>query len=787
MKRRKRIFQAFTSALLAVLTLGSCNTALPEQTETLEAASDSASGTAADTTSESDQTEDKTHTALWDFTLPTAEKEPDVSGTNLIPSDASTFTDIELSKTGWTTPFGGSLQSADGAEGKCLKFSGIQSSYCSPALNVRRYITEPGDYSISLSVMLKFSSQPKGDVFRCLLRGSGGNSFIKRDPSGNYYAALGSQPGATAGVWFTFSVGLTVLEGDLSDGEWQLCFDLINDAVSEIYIDNVTISKRGADRYAAADFFPETAETWVADELVINSSKAIENAPYTTELDLILTCGGLKLTIPGFWDGGTVWRVRFSLPKAGVWEYKTVCKTDDSLNARTGKLTCSEYSGALDIYKHGFVAARGERYFVYADGTPFFYLGDTHWNLNAEEYYSDGGAQSTVSHFKYIVNKRVSQGFTVYQSEPIGASFDLTDGLSEADIDGFKEYDLKFSYIASMGLVHANAQFFFTSAMLEFMRREDCAEQLRVLSRYWVARYSAYPVMWTLAQEIDDDFYYNENTGENTVLTKENNPYKQVCELLYEYDPYKHPITAHQEASFYTSASDSAFRDVTGHSWFGAQWAPAFNQRFTFDTAKDYWENSQGKPVVDYEGRYDHLWTLCDGARAQGWAAYLCGMYGCGYGAADIWLYNGSYDLDTETVADGVTVTPQDKSIKWYDSVELESAYQLGYMRAFFERLEWYKLVPRFEGGDYFKFENGKSCYVVASDMNETYVCYFYSKTNTFTGTLRGMADGAYTLQWFNPRTNEYSDPIQITPTDGEYVIGAKPDKGDWVLLAARS
>ena len=64
------------------------------------------------------------------------------------------------------------------------------------------------------------------------------------------------------------------------------------------------------------------------------------------------------------------------------------------------------------------------------------------------------------SQFKIIVDKRIEQGFTVYHSEPIGAKYNLSDGLTGSDIFGFKDLDKRFKYIADKGLVHANAQLF---------------------------------------------------------------------------------------------------------------------------------------------------------------------------------------------------------------------------------------------------------------------------------------------------------------------------------------
>jgi hypothetical protein len=122
---------------------------------------------------------------------------------------------------------------------------------------------------------------------------------------------------------------------------------------------------------------------------------------------------------PAFWDGGRTWKVRFAPPHTGVWEM-TTSATDarnKGLDGVTATVQCDPYSGNLEIYKHGFLkVSPNSRYFVYADGTPFFYLGDTHWILSHERF-NTSNAPGVASQFKYIVDKRVSQGFTVFQSE----------------------------------------------------------------------------------------------------------------------------------------------------------------------------------------------------------------------------------------------------------------------------------------------------------------------------------------------------------------------------------
>src|SRR4026207_940108 len=41
---------------------------------------------------------------------------------------------------------------------------------------------------------------------------------------------------------------------------------------------------------------------------------------------------GSKLKIPGFWDGGKTWRIRFSPTQTGNWKFETACS--DTSNKR---------------------------------------------------------------------------------------------------------------------------------------------------------------------------------------------------------------------------------------------------------------------------------------------------------------------------------------------------------------------------------------------------------------------------------------------------------------------
>lgn len=563
-----------------------------------------------------------------------------------------------------------------------------------------------------------------------------------------------------------------------------------------------------------------TAETWLMNEISFESEKTYSDPFNDVDIVLHLYSGGRLYKIPGFWDGGNVWKIRFACPFEGVWYFRTVCTDEENadLHNKTGKVTCNAYTGELDIYKHGFVTTNaGKKYFTYDDGTPFFYLGDTHWSLGGE----------SADMVKIICEKRASQGFTVIQSEPIDEKFDFSNGITEDDMAGLYSYDEKFGIIAENGLTHANAQFFFPYSMEVLINNFGGVTQngemsdgvkayLEKISRYWVARYGAYPVIWTLGQEIDNDFYWADDN--HPMWSYENNPYKLVAEYIAKYDAYDHPLSAHQENSGATSAygngvgapdqnviynknvMPSVFRDVEEHNFYAAQWSPSKTEQTDFCVEKDFWYNSQGKPTINYEGQYCYLWTKNYGARMQGYLAFLNGMYGYGWGGHDTWSYLNIFDEENDS-SDGVdTITSEEKlNATWEDALEYESSYQVGYMRSFLEKTEWYNLIPRFDSKIYFVASNNVYYVYASNEDNTEIVIYFYSftdesvaqKSNTRgyggikTGTVGNLIpNGTYSYQWFNPVTGEYSEEYEFTATrSGTYYLGARPDDTDMAIL----
>jgi hypothetical protein len=168
---------------------------------------------------------------------------------------------------------------------------------------------------------------------------------------------------------------------------------------------------------------------WRFTELDFEAQRAYAN-PYA---DVTLTATftgpqGQTVVREAFWRGGSRWTVRFAPTAVGEWRWRTVCSSPDDagLHGREGTLMCAAYDGPLPIYRRGFLrVSENRRHFCHADGTPFFWLGDTHWQMPDTERVDacnhpehGGGACPYGGQFQHLAANRKAKGFTVYQTYP---------------------------------------------------------------------------------------------------------------------------------------------------------------------------------------------------------------------------------------------------------------------------------------------------------------------------------------------------------------------------------
>jgi hypothetical protein len=159
---------------------------------------------------------------------------------------------------------------------------------------------------------------------------------------------------------------------------------------------------------------------WQKHEITLKAERSYPNPYVSVDVWVDLAGPGFKKRVYGFWDGGSTFRVRVAATAPGVWSWTSGSNTSDpGLNGKTGTFRAVSWSDAEkdeDACRRGFVGATPNQHaFQYADGTPYYLLGDTWWAVGTFRFpWADDDATHPMgpnATFKDYVRFRKSQGF----------------------------------------------------------------------------------------------------------------------------------------------------------------------------------------------------------------------------------------------------------------------------------------------------------------------------------------------------------------------------------------
>ncbi len=161
----------------------------------------------------------------------------------------------------------------------------------------------------------------------------------------------------------------------------------------------------------------ETTHVYEIVEVSFIAKKQYEN-PYM-EVDLWVNLEGpdnLEYRIPAFWDGGQTFRARLAATAAGDWSWSTGNATGDTgLDGKSGAFFAIEWTEAekqTNSNRRGYIRVSDNGHTLeYADGTPFFYTGDTWWSALTGVYMWDNPTGPSGISFQDAVKIRKDQGF----------------------------------------------------------------------------------------------------------------------------------------------------------------------------------------------------------------------------------------------------------------------------------------------------------------------------------------------------------------------------------------
>ncbi len=123
--------------------------------------------------------------------------------------------------------------------------------------------------------------------------------------------------------------------------------------------------------------------TWEMKEIVLKSEKVYDNYYTNVTCWVELNGPGFSKRVYGFWDGGNIFKVRVVATKPGEWKWvsKSNQPNDSGLNNQSGKFTAvkwNEKEKELNPNRRGFIKSTLNGHALeYADGTPYFMVGDT--------------------------------------------------------------------------------------------------------------------------------------------------------------------------------------------------------------------------------------------------------------------------------------------------------------------------------------------------------------------------------------------------------------------------
>ena len=420
----------------------------------------------------------------------------------------------------------------------------------------------------------------------------------------------------------------------------------------------------------------------------------------TLDVDFVAPSGATA-TVPAFWAGGPLWKVRYSTREEGVHHYSTRCSdtTDGGLHNVEGSVMVIPYEGANPLLVHGALCVSSDRRFLqHADGTPFFWLGDTWWmGLCRRLRWPEEFAELTAD--------RVAKGFNVVQIVaglyPDMGAFDER-GANEAGFpwerdwssirpEYFDRADDRVRHLVESGIVPCIVGawgYYLPWLGLDRMKKHW---------RYLIARWGAYPVVWCIAGEANLPWYLEPGfpfDDRDAV-----HGWSEVAAFVRKEDPFGRLISIHPTGLGRLCAR-GAIDDPNLLDFDMLQTGHGDRESLgpTVETVRWSRQQQPPMPVLNSEVNYEGILGRChaDVQRLMFWSCVLNGTCGHTYGANGIWQVNrpeAPYGASPHGGTYGAT--------PWNEAMHLPGSGQLGWAKRLLEEWEWWNFQPHPEWASY--------------------------------------------------------------------------------------
>lgn len=518
---------------------------------------------------------------------------------------------------------------------------------------------------------------------------------------------------------------------------------------------------------------------WNMAELCFESKKIYAN-PY---MDVFLRVDffspqGTKYTVPAFWDGDLVWKARFSPNEEGLWKWESYCSDcdNDGLHGKKGEFLVSKYEGENPVYKHGFLkVSNNHRGFCYADGTEFFWLGDTVWSAPS---------RATVDEWEQYVKKRSEQGFNVVQVNALpqhDCSGDENDyrlpfekgkivlNLERLNVEYFKYMDKLMDLTVRHGMFTAMVVLWFdyvpgTNPLWSVSRKADFSPILAEhYAKYLAARYAAYGIIWIISGDSDFENKYSISV------------YHAAAKAIKESCPYGALTTAHLNGGLFTPDS------LNEKSWLDFHMFQSSHNDQSHKAALHYAVKDRQllppRPVLNGEPAYENIgyWMKNDRidryfVRKTAWFSILGGgNAGITYGAHGLWSWHREgemfYPADAWQMPEA-----------WNEAIKFPGACDYAEMKNFMQNHKWWELEPLDNN-----VRTEKETEVACAHNDEVLIVYLSKPDIVYiNSTIISVKD--FSARWFEPSNGNTAD-AEAAIVDGEISFDAQQFVDDVVLV----
>ncbi len=498
---------------------------------------------------------------------------------------------------------------------------------------------------------------------------------------------------------------------------------------------------------------------------------------------------GQSLTVPGYWNGGDKWQIRFAACESGQFTYETSCSdvADAGLHAQKGELRVEGQASANALFREGPIRiAEDQRHFVHASGKPFAWLGDTWW-MGLTKRLPVAGLQD-------LVADRIRKGFTVVQiiaglypdmpwHDPRGegdAGYPWSQDFDRLNPAYFQQMDRRLDILLQAGLLPCIVGFW------GYFLDVAGPDVLKLHWRNLIARYGAFPVAWCLAGEGLMPYYLDGDKIEDMdAWTRERSAaWSDMARWIRRLDGFRRPLTIHPTQFGRRQVDDPETLDFemlqTGHGGF-----PALTS--TIDMLEESLPAQPKMPVVVSEVNYEGI-LESSGPEIQRflyWSSILSGAGGFTYGANGLWQVNGEevpYGPSPHGMAWG--------GPSWREASRLAGSGQIGLAKRFLDQYPWWTLAPA--PGQITRHATREDRIGPYAGVMEDGTLIVFVPAVSILGVRRNglqlqqLAPGTiYRTCYFNPKTGERLPPDEVAADrTGRIPLPTPPLIQDWVFVA---